>query len=616
MRPLSLRSERGIALLTTLLVIIAVGAITLAAVMMTLNANLVTKNGERISNVDAAAVAGLEEARSRLNGNKLLYPTSGYTTLESNASVKDAGNTAIPKVTRSTYIGPSGMISGQYGIVGSLISVARDSFGNRAVRRLEVNQESFSKFAYFTNDERDTSGTILSFLNGDVIQGPVHSNDTIQIASSGATFTGQVTSAINTMVGQGNGTFTKPPQLGVARIPMPTVADLNKLDSLANFGGTKFTGSTAGGTGQARTRIEFITINLGTTYGVQGFFRVYQGTNEAFVSASLPTASPYLETSYNCGDISGGVFLAAINHTNTTAAPHNHSTASTAANRDSSLSKATSRCYLGGDSILTTSAASGTSAGANWPTSAYPFAGNWVQPNATIQAAVNALDSVAVRPDHNYLFPLSRQWNPSFKGVISVQGKVIVSGIVHGRVTLAATGNIIFGDDVTYQQGSVRDCTTGDIVGWFSGQSIIVANNTINAPQTLNTNGSVSGTSTATVGWRTYDDSPDETIYGFLLTLKTYGAENYNVGNKAKESCGANTVGRGCLYTFGGIIQGNRGAVTQSSSGYAKRYAYDACGATDPPPYYPTTGFFVKNRFYEIDPAHFDVAGWYAANQN
>ncbi len=115
MRSPSIRSERGIALLTTLLVIIAVGAITLAAVMMTLNANLVTKNGERISNVDAAAVAGLEEGRSRLNGNKTLYPTSGYTTLESNAIVKDAGNTAIPKVTRSTYIGPSGMISGQYG---------------------------------------------------------------------------------------------------------------------------------------------------------------------------------------------------------------------------------------------------------------------------------------------------------------------------------------------------------------------------------------------------------------------------------------------------------------------------------------------------------------------
>jgi len=616
MRSQSVRSERGIALLTTLLVIIAVGAITLAAVMMTLNANLVTKGGERIANLDAAAVAGLEEARSRLNGNKTLYPTTGYATLENNVAVKDAANAAISKVTRSTYIGPSGMISGQYGIVGSLISVARDSFGNRAIRRLEVNQESFSKFAYFTNDERDTSGTLLSFLNGDVIQGPVHSNDTINVASTGATFTGQVTSAASVMVGQSNGTFSKPPMLGVSRIPMPTVADLSKLDSLANLGGTKFTGSTTGGTGQALTRIQFLAINLGPTWGVQGFFRVYQGTDLGFTSASLPTAAGYLENSYNCGDVSGGVFLAAINHTNATPAPHNHTTASTAANRDSSLSKATSRCYLGGDSILTTSAASGTSAGAGWPTATYPYSGAWVQPNSTIRGAVNALDSIMSRPDHNYLFPLNRQWNPSFKGVISVQGKVIVSGVIHGRFTVAATGNIIFGDDVTYYQGSVRDCTTGDIAGWFSGQSIIVANNTINAPQTVNTNGSVSGTSSATTGWRTYDDTPDETIYGFLLTLKTYGAESYNVGNTAKESCGSNVVGRGCLYTFGGIIQGNRGAVTQSSSGYAKRYAYDACGATDPPPYYPTTGFFVKNRFYEIDPAHFDVAGWYAANQN
>ena len=124
---------------------------------MTLNANLVGKNTERASIVDAAALAGLEEARSRLNTTRALYPNSGFTTLETNAAVKDASNTAIPKVTRSTYVGPSGITSGQYGVVGSIISLARDSFGNKVVRRLEVNQESFSKFAYFTNFETDTA---------------------------------------------------------------------------------------------------------------------------------------------------------------------------------------------------------------------------------------------------------------------------------------------------------------------------------------------------------------------------------------------------------------------------------------------------------------------------
>ena len=89
-----LRDRRGIALLTTMLVAFAVSAIAIAAVMMTLNANLVGKNTERAANVDAAALAGLEEARSRLNTSPALYPNSGFTALESNAAVKDASKTS------------------------------------------------------------------------------------------------------------------------------------------------------------------------------------------------------------------------------------------------------------------------------------------------------------------------------------------------------------------------------------------------------------------------------------------------------------------------------------------------------------------------------------------
>jgi hypothetical protein len=50
--------------------------------------------------------------------------------------------------------------------------------------------------------------------------------------------------------------------------------------------------------------------------------------------------------------------------------------------------------------------------------------------------------------------------------------------------------------------------------------------------------------------------------------------------------------------------------------GYVKRYSYNACAATDPPPYFPTTGRFVRNRIYELDPKGFNVASWFAANQN
>jgi len=636
-----IRNRRGVALLTVMLVAFAASAIALAAVMMTLNANLVGKNTERVSVVDAAAIAGLEEARSRLNGTRGLYPNNGYVTLENNAQVRDASNASIPTVFRSTYIGPSGITSGQYGVVGSIISVANDGYGNRVVRRLEVNQESFSKFAYFTNEETDTTGSTVVFASGDQLRGPVHSNDQIRIGSSpspAVTFYDQVTTAAGSINNQSNGSFIKPPLLSQPRIPMPTVADLNKLDSLAQVGSTRFAGSMSGDAGEARTRVHFLTIDLGSPWGVQGFFMVYQaGTTvppvagvqpEDFVSASTPTgtssAGNNLELSLNCGDFgTGGRFMPAYYHDTTGLAAHLHVAGSTNTNkiarRDSSLSRGTSsRCYLGGDSILTKPAIA-TGSNATWPTNGHPDGGAWVAAPGAIQSALAALGSVITnRPDANYLFPLNRQWNSRFKGIVFVGGKVIVDGVIHGRVTVAATGNVVFGDDVTYYQGITRDCTTGDIAGYFSGQSLLVSNNTLNAPQIRNNDGAHSTSPSGT--FRSYDETTDETIHGFFLTLRTFGAEENNLGSDDDEQCrigGTFDAGRGCLVTFGGIIQENRGAVgLTSGEGYVKRYQYDACGATDPPPYYPTTGVFIKNRFYELDPTRFSVAGWFAANQN
>jgi hypothetical protein len=420
---------------------------------------------------------------------------------------------------------------------------------------------------------------------------------------------------------------------------MPTVTDLAKLDSLAQVGNVRFTGSMAGDAGEARTRIHFLTIDLGVANGgVHGFFMVYQaGTAianpEDFVSASLPPAGvTYLRGSDNCGDVRKGRFLSAARHnpiplaTDPVDSVHRHHTTNAANNQDSALIRRTSvvtpdlnrdpvYCYLGGDSILTF-----PDAGAAWPTTGHRDGGAWVAAPAGIQASLASLGSIITdRPDAGYLFPLTRQWNTNFKGVIYVDGKVILDGVIRGRVTVAAAGNIIFGDDITYfQNPATRDCAFGDIAGYFSGQSIMVSNNTLNAPQTLNNNGSLNTSPAGT--FRSYAATNDETIHGFFLTLKTFGAEENSLGSNTDQDCligGTFNSGRGCLRTYGGIIQERRGAVgLTGGEGYIKRYEYDVCGATNPPPYYPTTGVFVKNRFYELDPTRFSVAGWFAANQN
>jgi hypothetical protein len=45
-----------------------------------------------------------------------------------------------------------------------------------------------------------------------------------------------------------------------------------------------------------------------------------------------------------------------------------------------------------------------------------------------------------------------------------------------------------------------------------------------------------------------------------------------------------------------------------NGNGFIKRYSYDRCAHYNPPPYFPTTGRFLDNRYYELDPVRFDIA--------
>jgi hypothetical protein len=255
-----------------------------------------------------------------------------------------------------------------------------------------------------------------------------------------------------------------------------------------------------------------------------------------------------------------------------------------------SLSNSSKRCYLGGsDSIFGGFVANDGN-------------GEWLEWSGTPDSLVSAL-----RPDDaQYLFPLSRSMNPSFKGVIFVDGKVVVSGVLRGRITLAATDDIIIGDDVTYASApGLAGCV--DILGLFSGESVIVANNTLNAPQNRGTGSSLF----------TYDDTKDEFIHAIVLALDVFTVEDYDTGSTRDEKCANDNWGRGCLFLTGGIIQNTRGAVGtilssgNGGTGYVKRYSYDRCGATAPPPYFPTTGHFVRGQRYWVDPVGFDVADYF-----
>ena len=300
------RSERGIALLTVLLVGFALSAIALASTMWILNAQLVQKSGERAAILNDVAVAAVEEGRSRIAATPALYPAFGHDTLDLWTTVTDANGATIPNVRRSIYVGPDGVTSGQYGVFGTIIAEVRDTFGNRVVRRLQINQESFAKYAYFTTIEGD-----IVFANNDQIWGPVHSNDQIEIHNSGATFHNTVSTAAATIQGEGNGTFNGgPPKKSVPAIPLPTTAAFNALQVRAATGNMSFAGNTLGnGSGEASIRLEFVALDLNddldSTDVNEGFVRIYQSNARPWYVTGQLTGNPGpngdIRRSPNCG---------------------------------------------------------------------------------------------------------------------------------------------------------------------------------------------------------------------------------------------------------------------------------------------------------------------------
>jgi len=132
----------------------------------------------------------------------------------------------------------------------------------------------------------------------------------------------------------------------------------------------------------------------------------------------------------------------------------------------------------------------------------------------------------------------------------------------------------------------------------------IIENNNVNTPFNVDARWTVR-----------FDDSSNETFQAFMLTLGNFRGEGFagDPAVTAPENCGGKS--RGCKSIFGGTIQQAVQATFTGNSGWAEQDSWDSCGLRAPPPYFPTTGRYSKNRYYEIDPVGFNVANWFMANQ-
>lgn len=616
--------RKGSALLTTLLMTLVLGAVVAGAVYSASNATMLTTSLDREREFKYASEAALAMGKSRLNNDPLVLPDSNFVTILSNAAISGADGQPLPGVQVNLYAGQTGSTSGQFGRFASVVSEARDGNGARSVRRLELAQESFAKFAYWSNRESSGGQTIV-FGNRDNLWGPVWSNDVITIHYTGATFHGDVGTA-QTVSGAGYGTFVKGYSTNQTRINLPSTQALAALQGYASAGNLSFNAPTSGDETSVRMRFEFVAIDLNadgdSTDADEGFVKVYTANpgnqnwmrgdwnsnkaNATNCGAAYPVTPGGARKFFPASVHNTAWFRALLQAGGMTAA---QASDTSAASITTIMRKSTARCYLGGDPLLVAeernsgsfSAAAKERAGEDTTFTAVGAKGSWT---AWPGAVDPRLANTRYASQSGYLFPLYRGQNPGTKGVIYVSGTAGVSGVVRGKVTLYGTRIVTILDDVRYASDPAgRKCA--DILGIISEQNVVVSDNALlDPPDTDPGSGTV---------YKNLDDTKDLYVHSVMMALSTsFSVQAYNLGTTNTNGCEGSTVGRGCLYLTGGIIQESRGPVgTTGGTGYTKRYSYDSCAASNPPPYFPTTGRFTDNRYYEIDPVRFDVANLY-----
>ena len=616
----------GFALLTILILTLGMAALAASAVYLSGNAGLLNTSQDREREFKYGAEAAMAMGKSRLNTDALVLPDTSFVTLISGQQVVGADGVSLPGLTVNLYVGPTGSSTGQFGRFASVVAEARDAQGARFVRRLELTQESFARYAYWSNRETNNGQTIY-FGGGDNLWGPVWSNDNINILSSGAWFHNEVGTAKG-IFGKPYGTFSKGYSENQRPVTLPSTAALSKLPGYAASGKMNFATPNSGAAAGVIARVEFVAIDLGgptdSTDADEGFLKVYiaNAGEDNWLRADWTNNKA---TTINCGasyrTVPGGPrqFFPASVHTQAWfkallqagGMTAQQATDTSNASLSDIMAKSTARCYLGGDPHLVavernngnfTNAEKQIGGDETTFTPINGARGRWLPWTGPVDPRV-----LGKRPnDAQQLVPIYRGLNPGTKGVVSFTGTIGVSGVLRGRMTIYSTGSIILLDDLRYatdpSAATDKAAKCPDMLGIIATNNITVADNALLGPQWLTPNGPDF--------WKNFDDTKDVYLHGVMMALNTsFGAEGYDQGPTNANGCEGTQNGRGCLYLYGGLIMESRGAVGLSSgSGYVKRYTYDHCAVSNPPPYFPTTGRFLDNRYYEIDPVRFDVA--------
>ena len=208
-----------------------------------------------------------------------------------------------------------------------------------------------------------------------------------------------------------------------------------------------------------------------------------------------------------------------------------------------------------------------------------------------------------------YLWPLWMPYNMNSKGVVNATtGPVYLSDTLRGNITFYesnATQNISIIAPLVYDSLPTSPAALcRNFLGIIAGKHVLAANNALQRPRTF----WWTGLPTIWIG------TPNFFLHAVTMALNgTVGIEDgYNYpttspGGPQSPSITcfpSYTQSGGCINQIGGVIeQYISPTYLDATNGYRENRSVDPCQLTNQrPPFFPATGRYLDNKYYEIDP--------------
>jgi hypothetical protein len=290
---------------------LSMAGLAVSAVLLSSSSALIQRyyDKDRDYRLMARAAIGRTKATVQRDTTLSIPFDTAYRAMTAQA-LSDASGSTIGTIRVNSYATYTGDTAGTFIPFLTIMAQAYDTLGTRSVQRLDLQSESFSRYAIFV--DTFLPNTVMDTLMH--IRGRVHGNrnwysavstyyDTMSL--SGSTHSGSATYS-------GNGVAVT----GAKRIKWPTSSSLSNLSTLASAGNLSFTqlsatsatsvnsggvdvsgDATAAATARRGTRLRFRPVDVngnGEYDAAEGFFMVFDlasGMDTSNFRADLTTAS-------------------------------------------------------------------------------------------------------------------------------------------------------------------------------------------------------------------------------------------------------------------------------------------------------------------------------------